>query len=141
MLEGSCGSRAHNCCKHDFTTSILLLHLPHYHLTCQMSAPPATATPTTSNSVKSPGTINSHYQPVRFYGQGAFLLRPPSGLRSHNYKFTLEPLVPCWVATSSGLPSSCTFPLLFSCWHMHLDPNNLAHMQDTKSSPAVINSK
>lgn len=135
----------HNCCNHDFTTSILLLHLPHYHLTPQMSVPlppaPSTTTPTMSNSVKSPCTINSHYQLAHFYGQGAFLLRPPSGLRSHNYKFTLEPLIPCWFATSSGLPFSCTFPLLFSCWHMHLDPNNLAHMQDNKSSPAVINSK
>lgn len=97
--------------------------------------------PPVSNSVKSPCTINSHYQPAHFYGQGAFLLRPPSGLRSHSYKFTLEPLILCWFATSSGLPLSCTFPLLFCCWHMHLDPNNPAHMQDAKSSPAVINSK
>lgn len=142
-MKGNCGSRAH--------TIVVIMTSPPPFFCCIyptiISLPkclpptPSTTTPTMSNSVKSPCTINSHYQLAHFYGQGAFLLRPPSGLRSHNYKFTLEPLIPCWFATSSGLPFSCTFPLLFSCWHMHLDPNNLAHMQDNKSSPAVINSK
>lgn len=82
-----------------------------------------------------PFTINTQQQPVCFYGQGALLLR------SHNYKFILQPLIPCGFSTSSGLPLSCTWSLLFSHWHMHLDPGSLAHMQDTKSPPAVVNSK
>lgn len=137
-MYGGIGAHTHSC-KHSTTTSILLIHSPLKHLTSPMSIPQHLHCPVPDSIT--PFTINTHQQPARFYGQGALLPRLPSGLRSHNYKFTLQPLIPCGFSTSSGLPLSCTLSLLFSHWHMHLDPGSLAHMQDTKSPPAVVNSK
>lgn len=113
ILEGSGGSRVH-------TVIAGLTSPPPFHSFVAFSPPSShfpnacLTTPTMSNLGKSPCTINSHYQRARFYGQGAFLLRPLSGLQSHNYKFTLEPPIPCWFATSSGLPFSC-FSLVGIC--------------------------